>query len=290
MRMRALRVVLISCTLFILLDMLSCRIFDEVMVPVEADGLIRASIDTPSGIELSYLAAITTDASGQRIIYVHGTPGSARAFERYLLDPIDGFESISVDRPGFGRTLPHDPEPRLREQARAIEPLLVERNGKWPILVGHSLGAPIVARVAADFPDRVGGLLILSGSLDPALERITWYQRLGNFAFIPYMIPRALRNANRELFPLKKELVALKPLLRQIRCPVIIVHAPDDSLVPFQNVAFMEAHMSPGVVRDVVVLEGKNHFLPWNSEDSVRSAIVKLAKQPTPIETVSPES
>ena len=279
MRSRVLRFVLIGGALFVPLEMISCRIYDEVGTPTDADGLVRASVVAPSGVELSYLATEAAQASEQRIIYVHGTPGSARAFEGYLTDPLAGFESVSVDRPGFGHTLPHDAEPRLSEQARAIEPLLVERGGRWPILVGHSLGGPIIARVAADYPDRVGGLVILAGSLDPALERIAWFQRLGNFAFVPYMIPRLLRNSNRELYPLKGELESLGPLLEQIRCPVIIVHAPDDSLVPFENVAYMEEHLRPEVVRAVVVLPGKDHFLPWNSEDHVRRAIIDVAKE-----------
>lgn len=278
MKFRIARVVVMSCALFVILDVISCRIYDEVMAPVEADGLIRASIETTAGLNLSYIFSVTTGPDVQRIIFVHGTPGDATAFEDYLIDPITGFESISVDRPGFGHTRPSSPMPALRDQARALEALLVERGGKWPLLVGHSLGAPIVARAAADFPDRVGGLLILSGSLDPSLEKIAWYQRLASLPIVRYMIPRFLRNSNRELYPLKGELEALKPLLAKVTCPVIIVHAPDDFLVPFENVAYMKESFAPGVIIDVVVLEGKNHFVPWNAEADVRDAIIALAE------------
>lgn len=280
MRLRIARVVLLSCSLFVVLDVISCRIFDDVMSPADADGLLRASIDTPSGLNVSYISSVTVETGLQRLIFVHGTPGNARAFEAYLLDPLPGFESISVDRPGFGQTRPLSPLPGLRDQALAIEPLLVERGGAWPILIGHSLGGPVIARVAADYPERVGGLVILSGSLDPSLEKIAWYQRLAEFAFIPYMIPRALRNSNRELYPLKDELEALGPLLRNVTCPVTIVHAPDDSLVPYENVAYMKEKFAEGVIREVVVLDGKDHFVPWNAEPEIRDAILRLASEP----------
>ncbi len=282
MRLRAARVVLLSCTLFILLDIISCRIFDDVMSPADANGLVRSNIDTPSGLNLSYISSVTTETGLQRLIFVHGTPGNAKAFERYLLDPLPGFESVSVDRPGFGKTQPHTPLPELRDQALALEPLLVERDGAWPILIGHSLGGPIIARVAAEFPDRVGGLVILAGSLDPSLEKISWYQRVANFAFVPHMIPRVLRNSNRELYPLKRELEVLQPLLAKITCPVLIVHAPDDSLVPYENVAYMKENFSEGVIREVVVLQGKDHFIPWNAEAEIREAILRLAAEVAP--------
>lgn len=278
MKFRIARVVAMSCALFVILDVISCRIYDEVMTPVQAEGLIRASIEAGPDLKLSYISSVTTEADLQRIIFVHGTPGDATAFERYLIDPLAGFESISIDRPGFGRTRPSVPMPALRDQARALEALLVERGGKWPLLVGHSLGAPIIARTAADYPDRVGGLLILSGSLDPSLEKIAWYQRLANLPIVRYMIPRFLRNSNRELYPLREELEALKPFLVKVMCPVIIVHSPDDSLVPFENVAYMKESFAPGVIVEVVVLEGKNHFVPWNAEADVRDAIFALAE------------
>jgi len=277
MKFRIARVVVMSCALFVVLEVISCRIFDDVIVQVDAEGVLRESIRVTPDLELSYLSSVNVEPDAQRLIFVHGTPGNAGAFDDYLIDPLEGFESISIDRPGFGRTRPSAPMPSLRAQARAFEPLLVERGGKWPLLVGHSLGGPIIARAAADFPDRVGGLLILAGSLDPSLEKIAWYQRLANLPIVPYMIPRFVRNSNRELYPLKGELEALRPLLAEVKCPVIIVHSTDDSLVPFENVAYMEAAFAPGVIVEVVVLEGKNHFVPWNAEAEVRAAIVALA-------------
>lgn len=127
--------------------------------------------------------------------------------------------------------------------------------------------------MAADYPDRVSALVILSGSLDPKLEKVWWIQRVADFLFVPYMIPRVLRNSNREVFPLDEELRELAPLLANIRCPVYIIHSTDDSLVPIENVDYMKEALPEDVIKEVVILDDKGHFVPWNAEEVVRDTI-----------------
>lgn len=63
------------------------------------------SADVAGGIELSYLRS--GDPNGQRVIFVHGTPGDAGGNWVEMLRSVpEGFEFIAVDRPGFGLTQP----------------------------------------------------------------------------------------------------------------------------------------------------------------------------------------
>jgi pimeloyl-ACP methyl ester carboxylesterase len=215
------------------------------------------------------------DPALPRVVFLHGTPGAADGWADYLLDPPVGFEAIAIDRPGFGETRPRRAVASLGEQAQAVEPFLLSRKGASALLVGHSLGAPIAARVAVDHPDRVSGLVLLAGSLDPDLEEVLWVQYLGRWFGLEWLIPRWARNANRELIALEKHLRALAERLPEVRCPVVIVHGTDDSLVPYANVAFMEKHFAANPRVEVMRLEGKNHFLPWNAEGAVRAAIAR---------------
>ncbi len=269
----------------ILLEIGACQVFDAVVKTTDPDGVVRGEATSAAGWTVSYIRQAKPAPGAPRLIFVHGTPGDANAFNNYVQDPMDGFESISMDRPGFGRTRPRRPALTLREQALCIEPLLEERSGTWPILVGHSLGGPIVVQAALDYADRVGGVVILSGSLDPALEKVGWYQRVADFGLFPYMVPRFVRNMNRELLPMKAELRLLEPRLAELRVPVIILHAPNDILVPFANVDFMLRNFPKDRVVDSVVLDGKNHFIPWNAEDAVRAAIARVAAAATPAES-----
>ena len=237
---------------------------------------VEIAVGAPLFATVSYLKA--GDSRGTRVIMVHGTPGSATAWSDYVLSPPPGTEVLALDRPGFGRSGPSGAVTRLADQAAAVLALM-PADGRPVLLLGHSLGGAIVARVAADHPDRVAGLVLLAASLDPALEAIHPMQYVGAWGLVKPLLPRMLRNANAELMALKPELQALAQALPRITAKVVIVHGTKDDLVPVANVAFMQAHLTGARCVKTVLLEGQNHFLPWNSEATVREAI-RMAMEP----------
>lgn len=235
------------------------------------------------GGHVSYLHA--GDPEGRRVIFVHGTPGDAEDLAGYLLHVPPGFEYVAVDRPGFGESGPAGSVASLQMQAAALEPLLVERHGYWPILVGHSLGGPIVTEAAADFPDKVGGLVILAGALDPSQEHIHWLQYVGEWPVIRPLLPRMIRNSNQELMPLKGQLEQLQGKLNRVMCPVEIVHGTKDRLVPYANVAFMQHEFERNPMVHLMTIPNQDHFLPWTNVAEVREAIaavVAMTNEPAP--------
>ena len=223
----------------------------------------------------------TGDIGKQRIIYVHGTPGNAGVWREYLLDPVPGFETVSLDRPGFGDSDPKHVVTSLAEQARAIEPLLVKQDGKWPILVGHSLGGPIVMRVAAEYPDKVGGVVDLAGALDPALEHVGLAQYIARYFPPALLLPRHVRHSNRELLPLRGELVDLGAELDRITAPVIVIHGTGDRLVDYKNVAYVKRKLVNAVGVETITIPDGDHCVSLYVPKIVREAIVHVAEAPT---------
>jgi pimeloyl-ACP methyl ester carboxylesterase len=230
---------------------------------------------------ISFLRA--GDPNGPRVVLVHGTPGSASGWADYLNAPPAGADVVALDRPGFGASDPGGAVTSLATQAAAIMALLAT-DRRPVVLLGHSLGAPIVAwaaaRLAAEQPERSVAIVMLAGSLDPAQERVHALQHVGAWAPVQWLLPRAIRNANAELMALRPELEALGTILPSVKAKVVIVHGTADDLVPVANVAYMQERFSGARCISTVLLEGRNHFLPWNSESAVREAL-RVAMEPT---------
>jgi len=229
---------------------------------------------------------VKTGKGSQLIVFVHGSPGSWDAFAEYLANEelATNARLVSVDRFGFGLSEPEKPEPSLFEQCEFISKIVKLEtqlsNVKSAILVGHSFGGPVVACVAAKNPSIVSQIIFLAASLDPELEKISWYQDVGNWYLIRAILPRALDHSNQEILPLKRELEELKSELVKIRADIIALHGNDDSLVPYGNVKFIETnffHLKPAIF----TLENEGHFFIWGRADFVIKILRELTEKKT---------
>ena len=244
--------------------------------PLSATEDMRSSmvVGNPPGARISFLRA--GNPAGPCVVLVHGTPGSATGWADYLTAPPAGADVVAPDRPGFGASAPSGAVPSLAAQAAAVMALL-PTDRRPVVLLGHSLGAPIVAwaaaQLAAEQPERSVAIVMLAGSLDPAQESIHALQHFGAWTPVQWLLPRVIRNANAELMALKPELEALGTILPSVKAKVVIVHGTADDLVPVANVAYMQERFSGARCITTVLLEGQNHFLPWNSEGAVREAL-----------------
>lgn len=224
--------------------------------------------------DLSYI--LRGDPDGRRVIFIHGTPGSVSSWHRFLANPARDLAYIAVDRPGFGKTGNDKPLVAIRDQAAALSPLLEIEGPARPILVGHSSGGPIAVRMGIDYPEKIGGLIVVAGALDPALEKVHWAQRLAEWGPLKAILYPEIRNSNQELLGLKAGLEDMVPRLAGLTLPVTVIHGTKDRLVPFQNVAFMKAHFTGAAPLEIEVLEGANHFLHVNGVAEVTAGITAM--------------
>ncbi len=215
------------------------------------------------------------------VIMVHGAPGSSSNMLGYLQDQklTSIAQVVAVDRPGYGFSDFGKAERSVEMQAASIKPILekhVFQEEQKVILVGHSFGAPVIARFAMDFPDLVDGLVFVAGSVDPELEPKKWYQKPLDLFFIRWMLPPAARVCNQEIIPLPEELEKMLPLWKKITCPVILVHGGEDGLVPVGNVGFASQKLVNSRKVIVDTLQGENHFILWSHQDHIVEQIIEL--------------
>lgn len=213
------------------------------------------------------------------LIFIHGTPGSWTAFEPYLKDSLllGSYRLISFDRPGFGYSDYGNALP-LAEQSELMGPVIRSlRNGKPQWLIGHSLGAPLLLQLQLDNPGLATGLVLISGSIDPAAEKRENWRPLLFKTPLNFLVPGAMRPSNLELWYLKNDLRKLAPRLPGIHCPVYFIHGKKDTWVPPSNVAFGLSRLTGTSQKDTLWMEG-NHFIPWTRFEIIRDKLLSLVR------------
>jgi pimeloyl-ACP methyl ester carboxylesterase len=222
--------------------------------------------------------AVGRGADKPLVVFIHGSPGDWRGWADYLVDPelTQKAELIAVDRPGFGGSGAGVVERSLAQQARDIAPLLDKvAPGRRVVLVGHSFGGPVAVRMAMDHGSRVTDLVILAGSIDPAMEQTAWYQYPADWPPISWMLPDVLVVTNREIRALKDELVAMTPLWPRVTQRVTVMQGGQDDLVPPENADFAQKMLTHAASVNIVRIPEMNHFLPWTRYAQVKAAILE---------------
>lgn len=229
------------------------------------------------------LRYVERDQAGTpRILFVHGSPGEWQAFGSYLKQPeLQRYGPLLVpDRPGYGGSEAHAVVSSLAEQARRIAPLL-RGSGAPAIVVGHSLGGAIAAKLAMDYPSEVRGVLLLAPSVSPELETPRWYQKAAAWRIVEWLLPQALVDANHELMPLSSELKAMEPGWATLRMPVYVVQGEDDGLVDPRTADYLErvlVHTPHRIWR----YPNAGHMLLWEQPEHVMTALQALISATAP--------
>lgn len=228
---------------------------------------------------LNYLVA--GDTNKPLIVFIHGSPGSLSAFIDFMADStlLKRAQLITVDRPGFGASNFGYAEPSLKKQASLLKPILEEYKDNRPIiLIGHSLGGPLIARMAMDYPELVDGLIMVAPSIAPELEPYEWFRAPLATPFLKWLLPRSIRASNDEIYKLKPELEEMLPLWKEIKTPTIVIQGSKDSLVDPGNADFAQKMMVNASVQ-VELIEGMDHFVPWTNPELIRKAAVDLLER-----------
>jgi pimeloyl-ACP methyl ester carboxylesterase len=229
-----------------------------------------------NGKDIHY--AMVGNDSLPTLVFLHGSPSAWNAFLTYMQDPelLFHFRMVSIDRPGFGFSdfgyaLPLD------EQSKLLMPVIQEiRNNKPVYLAGHSLGGPLVVKMAADAPDLFAGIMLISGSVDPELEpKEPWRFFMENVPF-RYFLPGSFRPSNTELVYFKKDVIALVPDFAKVKCKVYLVHGDKDTWVPPGNVEFAKLKLVNASKVKILMLPGGTHFIPWTKKKDIIGELVSM--------------
>lgn len=243
--------------------------------PGGGSGAIAGAGETRSLGDIEYVEVTPPAGETRRLlVFVHGTPGSLRAFRTYLQDPLlrEQFHMISVTRVGWTSGT-ETKEPSLEAQARALQPILaMDRSGRGAILMGHSYGGPVIARAAMDYTGLVGGLVFVATTADPELSGARWYNYL-SFWWPEFVLGDRLMGANDEIMAVQSQLEEMLPRWQNLTMPALIVQGDEDTLVDPANADFLHEQL---INSRLLPRPGGDHFILWGDMPIIRDAIIDM--------------
>jgi pimeloyl-ACP methyl ester carboxylesterase len=125
----------------------------------------RFDAPVPGGSLAMYRLAEQSSQAGEMVLAVHGITANSHAWPAVARALVPDVALLALDLRGRGASSelpgPYGIPIHASDVLAAIDHLELERA----VLVGHSLGAYISARVAAEHPDRVRAVVLVDGGL-----------------------------------------------------------------------------------------------------------------------------
>jgi len=117
------------------------------------------------------------ETSDPAFVLVHGIGVSSRYFQPTAAELAQHGQVYLVDLPGYGAS----PDPRrdvsLSDHAAVLASFLAAARLTRPVIVGHSMGAQVVARLAVEHPDIIDHIVLMAPTLPP--EARTFWRSVG---------------------------------------------------------------------------------------------------------------
>ena len=130
-------------------------------------GLSLAAPLSAATVDGLTIHSSTSGTGAATVIFVHGWTCDSSSWAAQVPAFAKKYRVITVDLPGHGRSAsPKDGKLSMDLFARAVEAVRAEAKADRVVLVGHSMGAPVIRQYAHLYPQRVAGLVAVDGPLD----------------------------------------------------------------------------------------------------------------------------
>lgn len=127
-------------------------------------GASAAAVD---GINIHWIS----EGRGSAIVFVHGWTCDTSVWKEQMAEFKGDYRVIALDLPGHGQSgSPSDGKFTMDLYARAVEAVRTEAGIEKMVLVGHSMGGPVIGQYAISHPNRVAGLVGVDAGFRPRRE------------------------------------------------------------------------------------------------------------------------
>lgn len=242
------------------------------------------------------------------LVLLHGIGSNAQSFVPLMSALPSSIDAVAWNAPGYANSVPLQlaaPVPRDYTDALAR---LLDALGLFRVAIaGHSLGALFAASFAADHPDRIVALALLSPALGyqvpkgaplPAAvqARIDEIETLGPAAFAAKRAPRLISNPDgksRVLAEVRSAMASVNPSsyaqavlalgaghliadAARIEAPTLVVVGTDDTVTPPDNARTAHAALKHAVgYREI---PGAGHACPQEEPATVAGLLAQFVE------------
>ena len=185
---------------------------------------------------------LVPDRTGPDFVLVHGIGVSARSYGPAAIELAKRGDVHLIDLAGYGRSPRPDRDLTIADHAGLVARYLADQELDHPVVVGHSMGAQVVAELAASHPEqvdhialiapvvvpsarslpKVAGLLLANGLKEPPLvSALAVYDYLFR-AGVPYMIQQTPHLLGTDL----------DAIAGRVDARTLVICGTDDPIVP----------------------------------------------------------
>jgi len=228
------------------------------------------------GKTMRYISTKPINNSLPTLLFIHGAPGSAGNYFRYLKDKDLSQKAnlITLDRLGYGYSDFGNAETSLEKQAESIYAIAEKHKLNNLILVGWSYGVPIAAKMAYKYSE-VKHSVLVAGAISPEDEKFFGIAKMAQWKLTKWMVPKSLRIADKEKMTHVEELTNMLSDWNKIKTPITYYHGTKDKLVPYKNMAFITSKVNDSLLKAVTLNEA-NHFILFKNYDIVKKELLEV--------------
>lgn len=99
------------------------------------------------------------------LVFVHGWTCAGSFWDANVAGLRDHWRVVTVDLPGHGGSDKPEVSYTMELFAKDVEAVMHDAGIKEAVLIGHSMGAPVIRQIYADSPTQIAGLVIVDGTV-----------------------------------------------------------------------------------------------------------------------------
>lgn len=208
------------------------------------------------------------------LVLIHGSPGSALDFKKYLLDEElnKKYNIITYDRLGYGEKNLGKIANSLKEEIEVLDVVIANIKAANIILAGYSYGGTTVLAS----PKKYKMKLLLAAAVRGDLEPMFWVINLYKWKLTRLLVPKVLQAASEEKLRHRIELIDYENQWGEANNQIISIHGKLDRIVPYENSIFLENKLDPKKFK-LIPLEKGRHDLIWANFEEIKNVFLKVA-------------